>query len=121
MLYIKYMFCDIKPKQEHMGVHMILDNLFGILIMLALAVMLYSVWMVFSMKKLVSGGLIGRRWRMLTGLILLFAAGYAVTPVIADLSDEYLRIAVAGIFLFGAMYVLVTLQLLEAIIRSLRS
>jgi hypothetical protein len=100
---------------------MILGNLFGILIMLALAVMLYSLWMVFSMRKLVGGGVIGRRWTMLTGLILLFAGGYAVTPLIAQLSGNYLRIAVAGIFLFGSVYVLVTLQLLEAIIRSLRS
>jgi hypothetical protein len=98
---------------------MITNNLFGTLIMLALAVMLYSLWLVFSLKKLVPGGVIGRRWKMLTGLVVLFAAGYAVTPMISQLSDDYLRIAVAGIFLFGSIYVLITLQLLQAIIRSL--
>ena len=96
-----------------------LSNLFGTIIMLALAIMLYCVWFTFSLRKLVPGGVIGRNWSLLTALVLLFAAGYAVTPVIAKLSDDVLRIATASIFLFGAAYVLVTLRLMHSIIKSL--
>ena len=92
-----------------------------IIIALAIIVMLYCLWLVLTLKSKVPGGVIGRSWRTLTMLVLLFACGYAALPFFGDLPEATMRIVVALIFLFGAFYVAITIRLIYRIIEELSS
>ena len=85
----------------------------------AMVVMLYALWQVISLRGQVPGGVVGRTWNILTALVALFAVGYVAMPFLGELSPEILRLAVAGIFLFGAIYVVVTIRLIHRVIQVL--
>lgn len=85
----------------------------------AIIVMLYCLWLVFSLKSRVPGGVVGRRWRVLTGMVALFAVGYAAMPFLGELSEAALRMVVAVIFFFGAIYVAITIKLIYTVIEEL--
>jgi hypothetical protein len=88
---------------------------------LGLGIMVYNLWMVISTRQTLPGGVIGARWNTLFWLVLFFAIGYLVTPFSSMLTEEMLRIVVGFIFLFGAVYVAVTIHLIRRIIRELTS
>ena len=52
-------------------------------------------------------------------LVLLFAVGYIAMPLVGELSLDALRLVVAVVFLFGAVYVVITIGLIGRIIREL--
>ncbi len=87
----------------------------------ALAVMLVNLYFTFSMRTQIKGGVIGKRWNAMTGLVLLFTIGYGILPFVDSLSPEVLRLIVALIFLFGAVYVAITLRLILGIVQELMS
>lgn len=87
----------------------------------ALAVMLYNLYHAVTLRSQVPGGVIGKRWGVMVGLVALFAAGYGILPFLSSLSVETLRLIVSLIFFFGAIYVLITLRLIFGIIRELMS
>src|SRR3569832_1425643 len=87
----------------------------------AIAVMLYCLLLAFSLKKDIPGGVVGKQWRMLELLVLLFALGYLATPFAGALPEEVLRLIVSLIFLFGAIYVVITVKLIHRIINVLSS
>jgi hypothetical protein len=87
----------------------------------ALLLMLYNLFHAVSLRSQVPGGVIGKRWGVMIGLVVLFAAGYGVLPFLSSLSVQALRLIVALIFFFGAIYVLITLRLIFGIIRELMS
>jgi hypothetical protein len=55
----------------------------------------------------------------LIALVALFAAGYVILPFLKQVPNDVLILAVGGIFLFGAIYVIVTINLIYKIIRVL--
>ncbi|MCL6556591.1 MAG: hypothetical protein K6T56_09550 [Burkholderiales bacterium] len=85
----------------------------------AIIVMLYCLWLVFSLKSRVPGGVVGKRWRVLTAMVVLFSIGYAAMPFLGELSEVTLRYVVALIFFFGAIYVAITIKLIHTVIEEL--
>jgi len=87
----------------------------------AILVMLYALWRVISLKSQIPGGMVGRNWNILLLLVVLFAVGYIAMPFLGQLSAEVLRLVVGLIFLFGAIYVVITITLIHRIIEALRA
>jgi hypothetical protein len=85
----------------------------------AIIVMLYALWMVITLKKNIPGGMVGKYWNFLLALVVLFAGGYIAMPFLGNLDVGLLRMAVALIFLFGAVYVVVTITLINKVIKAL--
>lgn len=85
----------------------------------AIVVMFYCLWLALSLSKSIPGGVVGRRWRTLTSLVALFAVGYLVTPFFGLLPQGLINMIVALIFLFGAIYVVITVKLIYRIIEEL--
>lgn len=86
---------------------------------LAILVMFYCLWLVFSLGKGIPGGVVGTTWRKLRGLVVMFAIGFLVTPFFGLLSAELMKLIVSVIFLFGAVYVVITVRLIHRIIEEL--
>ena len=84
-----------------------------------IAVMLYGLAQILSLRKKVPGGMVGRYWRALTALVAMFMLGYLATPFFALLPPNSIRMIVALVFLFGAIYVALTVRLLYRIIEEL--
>lgn len=96
-----------------------MENISLIITILAVVIMLYALWQVFALKQHIQGGMVGRRWKILASLVVLFALGYIGMPFMGELPPETLNIVVAVIFLFGAVYVVVTISLIKRIILAL--
>ncbi len=94
-------------------------DLIAVITYAAIAVMLVCLFMVVSLRKGVPGGVVGRQWRVLTLLVALFTAGYLVAPFFGMLPVETMRLIVSLIFLFGAIYVLITVRLVYLVIKEL--
>lgn len=86
---------------------------------LAILVMFYCLWLVVSLGKGVPGGVVGRAWRTVRTLVALFAIGFLVTPFFGLLSPDLMKLIVSVIFLFGAVYVVITVRLIHRIIEEL--
>jgi len=87
----------------------------------AIAIMLYCLYLVVSLKQKVPGGLVGKKWNFLMALVSMFAVGYLSTPFFGIIPEDVLRLIVSGIFLFGAIYVVITVKLIYQIIKELSS
>jgi uncharacterized membrane protein YdcZ (DUF606 family) len=85
----------------------------------AILIMVYCLYLVVTLKKQVPGGIVGRTWNFLTGLVVLFTVGYLTTPLFEIIPENLLRLIVSGIFLFGAIYVVITVKLIYRIIEEL--
>jgi len=86
---------------------------------LAILVMFYCLWLVLSLRKNVPGGVVGSTWKTLTALVILFTLGYLVTPFFGMLPPILMNVIVSLIFLFGAIYVVITVKLIYRIIEEL--
>lgn len=87
--------------------------------LLAIIAILYGLWLALSLKKSVPGGVVGKQWNTLIGLVVLFTLGYLSIPWFGLIPVETLRLIVALIFLFGAIYVIITIRLIITVIRAL--
>jgi hypothetical protein len=96
-------------------------DLVGLIAIAAVVVMLLNLYLTISLGSRVKGGMIGKRWRIMTVLVMLFSAGYFSLPFLGAMPAESLRLVVSLIFFFGAIYVLITLRLIHAIIQELMS
>lgn len=85
----------------------------------SILVMLYCLFLVVSLKKKVPGGMIGSKWNFLMTLVVLFTFGYMSSPFFSQIPENLLRLIVAFIFFFGAIYVAITVKLIYRIIREL--
>lgn len=86
---------------------------------LSIAVMAYCLWLVLSLKGSIPGGVVGKRWNVLSMLVALFTVGYLTTPFFGAIPEAALRLIVGAIFLFGALYVVLTVKLIHRVIREL--
>ena len=87
----------------------------------AILVMLYCLLLVLSLTKEIPGGVVGKQWRLLKILVVLFTLGYLATPLAGMLQASTLKLIVSVIFLFGAIYVVITVKLIHRIIKTLSS
>lgn len=85
----------------------------------AVLLMLYCLWSVISLKKSIPGGVIGSKWNMLIGLVVMFSFGYMAMPFFSEIPPDVLRLIISAVFFFGAVYVLITIKLLKAVIQVL--
>lgn len=85
----------------------------------AIAVMLVCLYLVFTLRSKIPGGVVGKQWRFLTFLVTLFTLGYFVTPFFTLLPANIINLIVALIFFFGAIYVMITVRLIYRIIEEL--
>jgi hypothetical protein len=85
----------------------------------AILIMFYCLWLTLKLKSSIPGGLVGKKWGTLTALVSLFTLGYLATPFFSQLPEDVLRLIVALIFLFGAIYVVITVKLIHTVITEL--
>lgn len=85
----------------------------------AILIMFYCLWLTLKLKSSIPGGLVGKKWGTLTALVSLFTLGYLATPFFSQLPEDVLRLIVALIFLFGAIYVVTTVKLIHTVITEL--
>ncbi len=95
------------------------NNVITILNIVAILIMFYCLYLVLTLKSSIPGGMVGKQWNMLTMLVALFSIGYLTTPFFGQLPTEIQRWVVSGIFVFGAVYVLITIRLIFNVIREL--
>jgi len=88
-------------------------------ILAAVTIMMFALWRVAAMKKSMPGGAIGKSWNLLFGLVALFAVGYIAVPFLGQLEKDVLELLVSFIFLFGAVYVVITVNLIDKVIKVL--
>ncbi len=85
----------------------------------AIIFMFYCLYLVLSLRSSIPGGVIGKHWNFLSMLVVLFTLGFLTTPFFDQIPDNILRLLVAIIFLFGAVYVSLTIRMVYNVIREL--
>jgi hypothetical protein len=85
----------------------------------AIGVMLICMYLVYLLRSKIPGGVVGKQWGLLTFMVTVFTAGYFVTPFFTQLPPNIINMFVALIFLFGAVYVLITVRLIFRVIEEL--
>lgn len=118
------LFCLYNSEQLHSSYQLYLGGNVEISVnlvldVLAILLMVYCLWLVITLRKNVRGGVIGSKWNILTGLVFLFALGYSAMPFFGQIPPEVLRTIISVVFVFGAIYVLITIKLIMNIIKIL--
>lgn len=85
----------------------------------AIVVMVVCLVQVVRLGKSVPGGIVGRAWKQLTSLVIAFTIGFLLTPFFPLLPRQIVNPIVATIFLFGAIYVWITVRLIHRVISEL--
>ncbi|HFC30255.1 MAG TPA: hypothetical protein ENJ44_04340 [Oceanospirillales bacterium] len=85
---------------------------------LAAAFMGYCLFLVIKLRKKFSVGFVKKYWKYLTILVVIFTLGYIALPFFNQLPVSILRLTVAGVFLFGAVYVFITIKLIKGIVNA---
>jgi hypothetical protein len=89
----------------------------GVLI-LGFLIMGYNLYRSFELRGNVSGGLIGERLRQLIAFIALFALGYLVVLLLTwSRTPDLLLWILSLILVFGAVFVLLVVRLVRAIMQ----
>ncbi|GIW24395.1 hypothetical protein [Meiothermus sp.] len=93
-----------------------------VLLVLGLLLMLYNTYTGFTMRGKAPGGIIGERLTQLNWFILLFALGYFVVGILTwSRPVDSLLIILGLILLFGAIFVLLVLRLVQAVLAALEA
>ena len=82
---------------------------------LAIVVMAADVYFANELKRSILGGEVGKKWNLLTTLIIVFFFGYLLSPLVLvfDLGIEVMSILVFAVFLFGAVFVWVVIGIIR--------
>lgn len=81
--------------------------------------MIYALVRVVSLNKRIPGGTVGSTWKVLSSLIALFTIGYLTTPFFPMLPDMYKQLIVGFIFLAGAIFVVIVVNLFYKVIKEI--
>lgn len=84
-----------------------------------IAVMGLGLLQLIRLRRKIPGGMVGQSWKALTVLVTLFTAAYLGVPFLGSLPADSIRMIIAVIFLFGAVYVVATVVLLDRILEAL--
>ncbi len=96
-----------------------MKGLFLVLSIFAICVMIYALFRVISLNKKIPGGTVGSTWKFLSTLIGLFTFGYLTTPFFPLLPDAHKQLIVGVIFLAGAIFVVIVINLFYRVIREI--
>ena len=82
---------------------------------LAILVMGVNALLAVRLKRAILGGEVGEKWGLLTALIVVFFVCYLFSPLALyfAIPPEYLNLLVFGVFLFGAVFVLVVMGIIR--------
>lgn len=82
---------------------------------LAILVMGVNAVLAVRLKRAILGGEVGEKWGLLTALIVAFFVCYLFSPLALyfAIPPEYLNLLVFGVFLFGAVFVLVVMGIIR--------
>ncbi len=82
---------------------------------LAIVVMAANVYFANELKRSILGGEVGKKWGLLTTLIVAFFFGYLLSPLVLvfELGIEVMSILVFAVFLFGAVFVWVVIGIIR--------
>lgn len=93
--------------------------IFLVLSVAAICVMIYALFRSITLSRKIPGGTVGATWKFLSTLIGLFTAGYLSTPFFPLLPDEFKQLVVGIIFLAGAIFVVVVINLFYKVIQEI--
>ena len=91
---------------------------FYIIISAAILCMFCGLYLIVRLRSFTKGGLVGRVVNILMALIVFFTIGYMVGPLMPQLSCQWVMILTAVVFLFGAVFVILVLWLIQKLIRQ---
>ena len=94
-------------------------NAFLVLSIAAIVVMLYALYRVVTLRKKIPGGVVKKTWDFLAVLIVLFAVGYLSTPFFPMLPQAVKDLVVGVIFFFGAIFVVIVINLFYKVVSEL--
>jgi VIT1/CCC1 family predicted Fe2+/Mn2+ transporter len=82
---------------------------------LAIVVMGVSMVQANRLRRAIVGGEVGEKWGLLTMLITVFFFCYLASPLALyyEIPAQYLNALVFGVFLFGAVFVLVVIGIIR--------
>jgi hypothetical protein len=83
--------------------------------------MLIALLRAVDLKKNVPAGGVGKAWNVIASLVTFLFMVYLTMPFFVLLSQETKDLIVSFMFLFGAMYVLVNVELVHRIIQVKKS
>jgi hypothetical protein len=90
-----------------------------IVLIIGILVMAYNLYGMFRLRAKASGGVIGDRLTQLTVFVALFAVGYlAVLFLTWERTPDVLLWILSIILVFGAVFVLLVLRLVQAIMQA---
>ncbi len=93
-----------------------LTFVYYLVIAFAIITMMYSLWLAQKLRRITRGGKIGRVVNVLTAFIILFTAGYLLSPLFPSLPRDFGLIVMAMVFLLGALFVSLVLWIIKALI-----
>ncbi len=84
----------------------------------AIVTMLTALFKVVRLRRVARGGAIGGAVNILAGFVVLFLVGYLGAPLMPRVPLELSLVFVGAIFLFGAVFVVLVLKLIEDLVRK---
>jgi len=85
---------------------------------LAIITMGYCIFSIYQLFIKVPGGIVKKRIKLLFALLLFFFAGYLISPLFYLLEHfEYTTLIVYLVFLFGAIFVLISIKTIDSILQ----
>ena len=76
------------------------------------------IFLLMKLRKKLTGGIIKKRMTMLFGLLIFFFFGYLGSPLFKYIEGfEYTTLLVYLVFLFGAIFVLITIDTLGTVLK----
>jgi len=96
-----------------------MEMVFLLLSASSILVMLFALYSAFVLRDKVPGGKVKSTWNFLSGLIVMFSAGYLTTPFFRLLPNDIKDMLVGVIFLAGAVFVLIVVKLFYKIVEDI--
>jgi hypothetical protein len=96
-----------------------MGTVFLALCIAAILIMLYALYKVMSLRRRIPGGVVKSTWNVLSALIVIFALGYLSTPFFPMLPQEVKDLLVGVIFFFGAIFVVIVINLFYKVVSEL--
>ena len=84
----------------------------------AILCMFCGLYLVIRLRSFTKGGMVGRVVNVLMALIIFFTIGYLVGPFMPQLGCQWVMILTAVVFLFGAIFVVLVLWLIQKLIKQ---
>ncbi len=81
----------------------------------AIVVMAFNIVYALKLKRSILGGEVGKKWALLTTLVMVFFVGYLLSPLVLvfELGIEIMSVVVFAVFLSGAAFVWVVIGVIR--------